>query len=225
MSYIINEAGVMVSIPNNSPLPVGARRANDDEVRDWLESEKIRAAAGIPAPKSPEQAQLEHQALLENIERRGGLATPQEITNLNITGEQAGAAAVNVQNEAPVTRSKRPPEVGMQPKKADGETETGAFTLLGKGASAGDQYTQYETVPGVAKVVTDESAAVRPSGRVESTPVESTPQAATPPAETPTRRAAASDVVESSKPPVPDAPNDSPSERAANSPTAKSKEK
>ena len=141
MAYILNEYGVMESIPNNSALPTGARWATADEVRDYEEAERIRTAAGIPAPKSPQQAKLEHDALLENIANRGGLATPQERVNLEITAEQAGT--VVTREDAPV-----PESADLRPVKVQGRGET-----------AGDQYTQYEPLPGVAKVVTDETPA------------------------------------------------------------------
>lgn len=214
MAYIVNADGTFVNVPNNSALPAGARWAEAEEAEQWEQAERIRAAAGIPAPKSAQQAKLEHDALEENIRNRGGLATPQELANLALTAEQMNQPSTPAESQPTVTSRGRNATV----KDADGPP-----IVLGRGATAGDQYTQYETVPSLAKVVTDEtpvtdeakssrSAKVAPVGNADNV----------------TSRAPIADIA-SSEPPLPegkrDLPNSTPEERAKNSPTAKSKEK
>lgn len=229
MAYIFNADGVMVSIPNNSPLPTGARWASTDEVTAYVEADTIRAAAGIPAPKSPQQAQLEHQALLENIANRGGLATPQERFNLDTTAQQAGAGVVN-RESAPMTEAAaaadlRPLESASGP--------VGVPRVIGRGETAGDQYVQYEPLPGVAKVVTEEPS---PEGAQDAKATDAREAAANPARasaapESARRESSQADTREGGSTPAPQkAPGgtegfSTPSERARNSPTSKDKEK
>lgn len=214
MAYIVDVNGAYVQVPNNSALPAGARWAEADEVAQWEEAERIRAAAGIPAPKTPQQAALEHAALEENIRNRGGLATPQEIANLNMTGEQMAQASLP---------SESTPTVTSRGRSATVQEPSAAPRVVGRGATAGDQYTQYETVPGLAKVVTDETP------DTDTDQAKSSRAARVAPVGNPTRTTSMADVAGTDKPPLPegkrDLPNSTPEERAKNSPTAKSKEK
>jgi hypothetical protein len=202
--YYFNNEGVLVQVSSAQPLPAGVDLATAEQIAEWDAAETIRAAAGIPAPKSPEQAALEHAALLENIKNRGGLATPTEIANLNTTAEQAGQASVT-------------PSASTRGTK---RANTAPAIIEGRGAHAGDQYIQYEPLPGVAKVVTDESTVdsktqtTRAAKDVEPARKDAAPLADAKPA----------------TPPSPNVPNadddfDTPEKRAANSPTAKDKEK
>lgn len=192
MAYVFNSHGVMYSIPENAPLPDGSRWATDDEVREWETADQIRAAAGIPAPKSPQQAQLEHEALLENIAKRGGLMTSQEKVNLDTTAQQMAGAPETVG-----------PQADLRPVEA---TPAQVGRLVGRGAEAGNQYTQYEPMPGVAKVVAEEE-----------------PQRAVPRTQVVNRDMP--DTLVSPEPTAAPARYDTEAERAKNSPTAKSKEK
>lgn len=218
MAYVINQDGVMVSIPNNSPLPTGARWASTDEVTAYVEADTIRAAAGIPAPKSPQQAQLEHQALLENIASRGGLATPQERVNLETTAQQAGAGVVNRAQGAPGAPLSESADLRFV-ETPDG---VGVPRVIGRGETAGDQYTQYEPI-GVGKAVTEQPTET--TGKAKSA------EAAQAAPETARRESSQADTREGGSTPAPaKAPNategfSTPSERAKNSPTAKDKEK
>lgn len=220
MTYIVDSNGTLVSVPQNTALPAGARWADADEVAQWEQADRIRAAAGIPAPKSAQQAQLEYNALQENIRNRGGLATPQEIANLNMLQEQIGQGGDPPQATPTLARGRQATAVDPSSDLPDGVTH-----VVGRGANAGDQYTQYETVPDLAKVVTDEA----PDNTPQARSADAAKVAPVGNADNVTSRASVADIASSEPPPLPegkrDLPNSTPKERAENSPTAKSKEK
>lgn len=253
MAYIFNEHGVMQSIPNNSPLPTGARWANADEVAAYVEADTIRAAAGIPAPKSPQQAQLEHTALLENIANRGGLATPQERVNLDTTAQQAGAVPANAvadsaangvgqragqavvnRESSPVAESADLRPVGSPVGANAGPSVGRSSRVMGRGETAGNQYAQYEAT-GLGKVVTEETPdGVRRTSRPETVPANA-PETARAAPESARRESGDADTREGRSTPAPAKADDAtegfstpsaPSGHPAkNSPTAKDKEK